>query len=83
MLLDNDLYNGEWRPSIVAICYECKQEKTVCKGAHGKLMRQVNWIRMNDDLLERSTVFVEEDGNVIVSAAHYKTLMGEAGWKLR
>lgn len=46
-------------------------------------MRQVNWIRMNDDLLERSTVFVEEDGNVIISAAHYKTLMAEAGWKLR
>lgn len=43
----------------------------------------MNYIRMNDDLLETTSAFLEEDGNVIISGAWFKTLMDEAGWKAR
>jgi hypothetical protein len=43
----------------------------------------MNYIRMNDDLLETTSAFLEEDGNVIISGAWFKTLMGEAGWQAR
>lgn len=43
----------------------------------------MNYIRLSDDMLETTSAFLEEDGNVIVSGAWFKTLMVEAGWKQR
>lgn len=46
-------------------------------------MTTVSFIRMNDDLLERTSVFSDPEGNITVSVAQFKTLMTEAGWKQR
>lgn len=43
----------------------------------------INFIRLGDDELERSSVFVADDGNVTISLAQYRTIMNEAGWKQR
>lgn len=81
--------DADWRPSIVAICYECKQELTTCKNQHGegttsvRMMNTVKYIRMNDDLLEHTAAFSDPEGNVTISLAQFQTLMTEAGWKLR
>lgn len=48
-----------------------------------RMMRTVFWGRLSDDMYEQSAVFVDPEGNVTVPLAQYKTLMGEAGWKLR
>lgn len=42
-----------------------------------------NYLRVSDELVEYTSAFVQEDGNVVISAAWFKTLMGEAGWKAR
>lgn len=48
-----------------------------------RMMIAMNWTRLSDDLLERSSVFVDPEGNVTISVAQYKTIMAEAGWKQR
>jgi hypothetical protein len=60
-----------------------KYTKPTPKKPRGTAPMPINFIRLSDDMLERSSAFVEEDGNVIISAAQYKTLMSEAGWSQR
>lgn len=44
---------------------------------------EVNWIRLSDDFLERSSVTVSDDQTVTIPAATYRALMSDAGWKQR
>lgn len=46
-------------------------------------MTSINFIRLHDDQLERSSAFTDQEGNVTISAAQYRTLMLDAGWKQR
>lgn len=46
-------------------------------------MTAMNFIRLADDFLDRNSVFVDPDGNVTISAAQYKSIMADAGWKQR
>lgn len=48
-----------------------------------RVMVVANYLRISDDLVEYTSAFIQEDGNVVISAAWFATLMGEAGWKAR
>jgi hypothetical protein len=47
------------------------------------VIRIMHFVKVSDELVEHAAVAVEKDGNVTITAAHYKTLMAEAGWRLR
>lgn len=46
-----------------------------------RMIKVVNYLRVNDDEVEYTTAFVQEDGNVVISAAWFNTLMSDGGWK--
>lgn len=46
-------------------------------------IKMVNYVRVGDEQVEYASVAVLESGNVEISAAHYNSIMVEAGWKRR
>jgi hypothetical protein len=49
----------------------------------GSMMIPLNFVKVADELVEHSSVFVTEDGTVTITVAHYRALMRESGWKQR
>lgn len=45
------------------------------------VMRVANFLRVTPDRTESTSAFIQEDGNVVISAAWFHTLMAEAGWE--
>lgn len=41
----------------------------------------VNYLRVSDDEVEYTSAFIQEDGNVVISAAWFNTLMEDGHWK--
>lgn len=41
----------------------------------------VNYLRVSDDEVEYTSAFIQEDGNVVISAAWFDSLMTDGKWK--